>query len=304
MRGFRRFALVVMVGLAAACGGRGSPVNDPSAMRGGSDWATPFLGTKPEATAVFVPPLALAAMKERDFDPPSGIRLDSPVEWGFRHCAQADYYVTRGALGTGSTAILVMHGVPTLLDPARPYPEYSCDHCDRERPRYDFKGYAPNGARAYVGHGREKTQLFVLSPSTWILATGVAGERLAIEAAQHRVEPPQQPVTPGSVMDAWAPVESDTFSVPNVIRFKWIRGFDKITMAGISLFPPQNGALSFTFKLVYPSSSDASAASDDLSKLIANGSIKRLSGSDDIVGADSSGSTLLVAVRVGRSSTW
>jgi hypothetical protein len=294
----RPWRLVALVALVVAGCSQSASINDPSSMKSGSDWATPFLGTAPEATAVIVPPIALTSMPESDVRSPRVLRLDSPAEWGFRHCQQVDYYVSRGALGSGSTIIVVMHGVPTLLDPLRPYPEYECAHCERERSNFTFQGGAPSGARAYAARGRDKLQLFVVSPSTWIFASGVAGERLAIETYNHVVEPPGQPVSSGSIMDVWAPVQSDTFSVPSAIRLKWIRGFDRITTAGVSVYPPQNKILPLTFKLVYPSSSEASTAADDLSKLIANGSIRRLSGSDDVFSAESSGSTLLVSARI------
>lgn len=201
--------------------------------------------------------------------------------------------MSRASVDSEQVAIVVLHGVPAWLDPVRPYPESGNARTAWPRtPDFAFVGQAASGVGAYRST-RSSVRLFVSPSSTWVLANSVAGDRLAEAFSASASEPPYAFALEGTFLDASAPISSTTLDTPSAARLRWIRGFDRVTGGGYALYPPRNGGLTGAFKLVYPSASEAREAADDLSRLIASGSLSRNS-PDNLAGTRAVGPLLLV----------
>jgi hypothetical protein len=275
----RWFVLAVLVG----CGASSGTQQDASAARGSNDWATSFIGRPPDMTLVTRWSAYPETKNKRRYArevvgneaKKSGLELPSPALQAVEQCAQADFYLSRGG------NIAVLHGVPAWLDPARPFPDTSSGS------GYRFVGQATSGTRSYRGSDE---QLFVLPSSTWIVANGVAAERLAAALAVRAQEPPVAPAMPGSFAEAFTPATAPGFSVP-----AGVRGSDRITGKGSVAFLPANGSCTIAVRLVYPSTDDARVAAEDVTMLIARSSTDMCVVKGGRCRADALGSVLLVS---------
>ncbi len=234
---------VAAVALLIACTGASTSSfgHASSAEQAGTEWATPFLGQAPKASVAQHP--ALYPNREW-WGVLTASELPDPADTSFMRCAQADLYSTIDLFHPGEDAwILVLHGVPSWIDPLRPFGHDSL---------WGYVGQAPSGTRMYGLY--EGATLFVLSSSTWVISSAAqVSDRLAATFSSAPREPPLLPASPGSIVDG-----------------SWLTGpvteyADGSLAAAIEVYPPsQSGFFPFVGKTLYVDSTHAGAAAESL----------------------------------------
>ncbi|HEY8087008.1 MAG TPA: TlpA disulfide reductase family protein [Polyangiaceae bacterium] len=254
------------------------------------DWATRMLGAPPRSASVTRPyPGSDSLERDRSPDP-------SPTDFATFHCRQADGYSSLGAdaheVSPLTGDIVVLHGVPPWLDPSRPYP-------DRGDAAWTPVETMPSGVRAYRGtrgHHDEPVQLFVLpSSTTWIVATGVAAQRLRWSLASDSTEPPSLDALPGAFSQETFPVDGGEVARSGKC---WVRDCTRVVAAGQVLYPPSGRSLEHGAVLFFPDEGTARGAAADARRLLADPATReRLAGHETgderFVGVRSVGSAVL-----------
>lgn len=227
------------------------------------DWATQRLGTPPRSISVVRPYPGSDEVERAESPDPS------PADYAMFHSQQADAYSHLGlderkkdpAL-TGD--ILVLHVVPTWLDPLRPYPRAD------QPPGWSLVTTAPSGVRTYSGTREERhepVQLFVLPSSTWILATGVAAQRLGRELASSAAEPPYLDALPGIFTQSTSQVDGEALARDGKC---WVRDCTHVTGAGVALYAPSEKPVASGAFLVFPDEGSARDAATDAQRRFAS----------------------------------
>lgn len=227
------------------------------------EWATQLLGTAPRSVSV-VRPYPGSDSLERDQSPDP-----SPADYAIFHSQQTDAYSQLGlderkkdlALAAD---ILVLHAVPPWLDPLRPYPRAD------QPPGWSLASTTPPGVRTYRGtreEHHEPVQLFVLPSSTWILATGVAAQRLGWQLASNAAEPPYLDAMPGIFEQATSSVDGAGLARDGKC---WVRDCTHVVAAGLALYAPSEQPISYGAFLVFPDEGSARDAATDAQRLLAD----------------------------------
>lgn len=261
------------------------------------DWATQLLGTPPRSVSV-VRPYPGSDSLERDESPDP-----SPADYATFHSQQADAYShldlderKKDLVLAGD--ILVLHAVPPWLDPLRPYPRAD------QAPGWSLVATAPSGVRTYRGEREEHhepVQLFVLPSSTWILATGVAGQRLGWELESNAVEPPYLDALPGIFAQTTSRVDAAELARDGKC---WVRDCTHVLAAGLALYAPSEQPLAYGAFLVFPDEGSARDAATDAQRLLADPATRerlvgRTEGSERFAGVKAVGRAVVFLTSVG-----
>lgn len=274
--------------LGASGGGAGAArsLGQPTAPL---DWATQLLGTPPRSISV-VRPYPGSDSLERDESPDP-----SPADYAIFHSRQADAYSRLGLderkkdlLLAGD--ILVLHAVPQWLDPLRPYPR-------ADQPSgWSLVATSPSGIRTYRGtreDHEQPVQLFVLPSSTWILATGVAAQRLGWQLASNAMEPPYLDALPGIFEQTTASVDGAGLAREGKC---WVRDCTHVVAAGLATYAPSDRSLAYGAFLMFPDEGSARDAATDAQRLLADPATR-----ERLVGRNEGGERFAGVEAVGRA---
>jgi hypothetical protein len=253
--------LACVAGTAARTGAGGSAAQLLGQPAAPIDWATQMLGTPPRSVTVTRPyPGSDSLEQDRSPDP-------SPTDFATSHCRQADEYSTgsQGSSDDSSLAgdIIVLHGVPSWLDPSRPYPR-------ARDTAWTAAGTSPSGVRTYHGtrgSHDEPVQLYVLPSSTWIVATGAAGQRVGWALTSSATEPAALDAIPGAYSQESFPVDGAELARSGKC---WVRDCTRVVAAGLVLFPPSGKSTTRGAFFVFPDEGTARAAASDAQRLLAD----------------------------------
>jgi hypothetical protein len=230
--------------------------------------------------------------------------------WAITHCQQADFYEGQSTIATPPLAVL--HGVPSWLDPLRPYPPPppprpvppNADPLQFNPPPPDaYRSIGQAGAaRVYsVPDAERRSLLFVVAPTTWMFASGVVAERLRLALAQGTAAPSPLPAVAGAVSDVWMAKDAVfSHSLRAVVPgpcVSWIRDYEQSTAVGAAIFPPESpsGSQRYALRVFFSSADKAREAASDARALIMGGNLRRqVSCTSELVDARASGTALVL----------